>query len=167
MKNRKKLKFNLVDVLIIIGIILAAAMCVYVLSSLKDTGSGSAADNVKMRYSVEFKKKEKTVVDAFEAAAERGDSCFVSEKEKAAATLKEVIAVPAKKATTNLETGEALFSDIEDKYDVTVVLESEGTETDKDILADGKAPIKVGDEISVKGKGYAGYGFITSLELVD
>lgn len=164
---RKKSKFNLVDILLILGIVITLAACLYVFISLKDTSAAPAADSVKMVFTVELKQKEQSVVDAFTKALENGGSCFVSEKEKAPAVIKDVAVSTAKKSSSDMQTGEAKLSDVEGRYDLLITLEAEGTMTEKDILADGTAPVKVGDEISVKGKGFAGYGFITSLELAD
>lgn len=163
----KKFKFNLIDFIIVLCIVCAGVLAVFVLGNLKGTTGGGEAETVTLKYSVEFTKKDKTVLDEFLAAKERGDSCFVSEKEKAPAVISDVIYTPAKEQTTNLRTGETGWGDIPELYDVTVVLESPGTHNNKDVIAGGSAVLKVGEEISVKGKGYAGYGFITSLDIVE
>lgn len=167
MIKMKKVKFNIIDFLIVLAVICAAFLCVTVLGNLKGISTGGGANQVKMRYSVEFTLRDKPILDEFLAAKERGDICYVSEKEKVPAKLVDVTYTPARKHTLDLETGELFFTDIPEKYDITVVLESDGTETENDLLAGGAAVIKVGDETSVKGKGYAGYGFVVSLDIVE
>ena len=163
----KKFKFNLIDFIIVLCIVCAGVLAAFVLGNLKGTSGGGEAETETLKYSVEFTKKDKIVLDEFLAAKERGDSCFVSEKEKAPAVISDVIYTPAKEQTTNLRTGETNWEGIPELYDVTVVLESPGTQNNKDVIAGGSAVLKVGEEISVKGKGYAGYGFITSLDIVE
>lgn len=162
----KKPKFNVIDCLIIMCVALCLAGGLYIFTNLKET-STSGANPVKIRYTVEFTRRDAAAVSLFEEAAEKGDHCFVSEKEKADATLVKTEYTPAKVLTTNSLTGETDWADIPELYDITVTLESEGTETDDTLTAGTGTAIKVGDEISVKGKGYAGYGFITSLEIAE
>ncbi len=163
----KKIKFNLIDLIIVLCVVGAVFVCITVLGGLKGTSSAGNSGNITMRYGIELTKKSQVVLDAFMEAKETGAACFVSEKERAKAYVKDVYAEPAKKLTTNMRTGKAHLAEIPGEYDITVILESEGTETEKDILAEGKAVIKVGCETAVKGKGFAGFGFVTSLEIVD
>lgn len=162
----KKAKFNVMDCLIVIGVVLCLFGGLYIFGNLKETSS-KGADTAKMRYTVEFTKRDKTAAEMFSAAAERGDICFVSEKERAEATLIDAKCTPAKMLTTNLETGETFWAEIPDSYDIVVTLESNGHETETTVTAGEGTNLKIGEEISVKGKGYAGYGFITSLEVID
>lgn len=162
----KKPKFNVIDCLIIMAVAICLAGGLYIFTNLKET-SASGAEPVKIRYTVEFTRREAAAVSLFEGAAERGDHCFVSEKERADATIVKTEYTPAKALTTNADTGDTGWADIPELFDITVTLESEGTQTDDTITAGAGTVIKVGDEISVKGKGYAGYGFITSLETID
>ncbi len=163
----KKIKFNLIDLIIVLCVVGVVFVGITVLGGLKGTGSAGNSGNITMRYGIELAKKSQGVLDAFLEAKEQGAPCFVSEKERAKAYVKEVYAEPAKKLTTNMRTGEAILSEIPGEYDITVILESEGKETEKDLLAEGKAVIKVGCETAVKGKGFAGFGFVTSLEVVE
>ena len=162
----KKPKFNVIDCLIILAVAICLAGGLYIFTNLKETSSAGTTP-AKIRYSVEFTKRDEAAAKLFEEAAKKGDHCFVSEKERADGVLVDAKYTPAKVLTTNIETGETKWADIPEIYDITVTLESEGTETDETITAGTGSVIKVGDEISVKGKGYAGYGFITSLEIVD
>ena len=165
----KKTKFNLMDCLIILVVAAVIAGGLYVIGNLRGSGSnegGGGAETVTIRYTVELAKEDKELAHLFAAAAERGDRCYVGEKEKAEAVIKEVICTPATLLNNDTETGEAFWAEIPGKYCINVTLESTGTESDSDIKAGGGAVLKVGDETSVKGKGYAGYGFITALETV-
>lgn len=163
----KKTKFNLMDCLIILVVIAFIAGGVYILGNLKGSGASSGAQAATIRYTIELAKEDEQILNLFIAAAERGDSCYVGEKERAEAVIKEVTYTPAKLMTNNARTGETFWADIPDKYAINVTLESVGVETESSITAGSGAALKVGVETSVKGKGYAGYGFITSLETVN
>ena len=164
----KKWKFNLIDILIVLCVVGAVFLGVTVLKGLQDTGTESAGSgDVSIRYSVEFTRKSQAVLDEFSKAKERGDVCYIGEKGRAAATLVDVVAKPAQRITTDMKTGNANISEIPEEYDITVVLESKASETEKEILADGTELLKVGKACAVKGKGYAGYGYVTSLEIID
>ena len=162
----KKVKFNLMDCLIVLTVVAVIAGGLFVLSNLKGGSSTAGAKEITLRYTVELAKEDQAIMEQFVSAAERGDKCFVGEKERAEAVIKEVTYTPAKELTTNTRTGEAVWAEVPDKYCVNVTLESKGSDTDTEVVAGGGAMIKVGAETSVKGKGYAGYGFITALEIV-
>lgn len=160
----KKIRFNLMDLIIILVAALVIFGGVYVLKSLKGgTASGETA-NVNIRYTVELTKEDEEILNLFLAAAERGDRCYVGEQERAEAVIKDVTYTPAKLLNNNTETGEVFWADVPGKYCINVTLESEGTASDSEITAGSGTVLKVGDETAVKGKGYAGYGFIIDLE---
>ena len=164
----KKTKFNLMDCLIILVVVALIAGGIFVLSSLKGKDSSAAlSQGATIRYTVELAKEEEEVLNAFIAAAEKEDNCYVGEKERAEAVIKEVTYTPAKIQTRNSKTGEIYWEEIEDKYCINVTLESQGSETDSSVIAGSGNVLKVGAETSVKGKGYAGYGFIIALEAAN
>ena len=163
----KKTKFNLMDCLIILIVVAVIAGGVYVLGSLKGGSTATDSQAATVRYTIELAKEDEEILNLFVAAAERGDSCYVGEKERAEAVVKEVSYTLAKLMTNDVKTGEVFWAYIPNKYSINVTLESTGFETETDIKAGSGTVLKVGTETSVKGKGYAGYGFITSLETVN
>ena len=69
----KKIRFNLMDLIIILVAALVIFGGFYVLKSLKGgTASGETA-NVNIRYTVELTKEDEEILNLFLAAAERGD----------------------------------------------------------------------------------------------
>ena len=165
---KKNARFNLIDVCIILVIVCVIFGGIYVIKNLKgDTSSGKVEDTVTIRYTVELKEEDEEILNAFLEAKDSDGFVYVGEKERAKAYIKEISYEEAKKQSTNLKTGEVKWTNIPNKYMLNVVLESEATETETDLKADGGAAIKVGDETSVKGKGFAGYGYIISLEKVE
>lgn len=164
---KKEARFNLIDLCIILVIACVAFAGVYILKNLKGETKSQTEASVVIRYTVELREEDEEILNAFLTAKEEDNFVYVGEKERAKAHIKEIVHSNAKKQSTNLRNGEVKWEDIPNKYLLNVVLESEAIETETDLKADGGAAIKVGQETSVKGKGFAGYGYITSLEVVE
>lgn len=160
-----KPKFNFIDgIIVLLALLIVAGGGYYAASRSK--AKNAAAANVGVEYKIELLERDKAVADKFLAAKESHDTVWVGEKERAAATIEDVEVRPSRKLTTDTVNGRVFWAENPEFYDVTVTLRSNGSEGENDIKADN-TPIHVGEETSVKGKGYAGYGFITGLELVD
>ncbi len=54
-------------------------------------------------------------------------------------------------------------NELEDKIDIILTIEADATSTDKEILV-GDYELKIGNETFIKGKGYAGGGYVISIE---
>ena len=52
------------------------------------------------------------------------------------------------------------------RYDAYVTITNEGYETEKDFVIGGYS-IKVGDELNIRGKGYAGAGVVAGLDVEE
>lgn len=164
MENKPKL--NLIDGLIILIIAIVLAVGIYFIAGRNGSTATGENASITAEYKIQFVEREKVVADMFIAAADSGETVWVGEKERAEAVITEVMVEPARKQTTDTENGEVVMAEIPGLYDVTVTLLSAGQETETEIRAGGTA-IHVGEETSVKGKGFAGYGFVTDLKVVD
>lgn len=160
-----KPKFNFIDALLILFVAVCIAVGGVFIMSRKDAAVG-AENSITCEYKVQFTQAQKSLGELFAKAAENGEAVWVSEKERAEATLVAVEVTPAKTLTTDSDKERILAAESPDLCDITVTLRSNGYETDEKITA-GSVALHVGEEISVKGKGIAGYGYITELDLVD
>lgn len=160
-----KPRFNFIDALIILFVALCVAVGGAFVVSRKENASGNE-NAVTCEYKVQFTQAQRSLGELFTQAAENGETVWVSEKERAEAALVAVEVTPAKTLTTDSENERILAAKSPDLCDITVTLRSFGNETDEKITA-GSVALHVGEEISVKGKGIAGYGYITELNLVD
>lgn len=164
MENKPRL--NLIDGLIILIIAIVLAVGIYFIAG-RNGSAGSDENASKIaEYKIQFVEREKVVADMFTAAKENGETVWVGEKERAEAVITDVLIELARKQTTDAENEKVVMAEIPELYDVTVTLRSAGQETETEIHAGGTA-IHVGEETSVKGKGFAGYGFVTDLKLID
>ena len=95
-----------------------------------------------------------------------GDKVTVGVKEKMPATVTDVRIVPAETVAYDLNQGTAQWQEIPGKYDIYVTMEADAVDTGKQININN-SPIRVGDSDAVRSKGWAGYGFVTQLNVSE
>lgn len=161
-----KPKFNLLDGIIVLLIVAIAAAGVFLLAGRGDGNGTIDTQNTTAVFSVQFTKVDASVYDKFKAAMESGESVWIGIKEQFEGKIEIVECGPSTKLTTNLYSGKAYLAEDPTTYDVTVTVNAPAVETDSAILASGTA-IRVGEETSVRGKGFAGFGFVTDLKTVS
>lgn len=159
----KKLKFNVIDLLIIILIVAVIFAGVYILGSKTGTQTNTKAAEVVLV--IEEKDIDSARMEYYMDRVKEGDSVTVGIKEKVQGTLGEIEITPAKTIYENPKTGEKTWVDKLDKYDIKVPIRLTITETEKDFLI-GTAKVKVGKQQNFVGKGYSGYGTVISIERV-
>ena len=157
-----KPKFNFMDGLIIVLIILVAAAGFLFLN--KPGSTAGAPQTVTAEYTIELTKCEKVVAAAFSEALSNEETVMVGEKERFEAKLTGVQATPAKKLITDSSSGAEVLAEDPMYYDIVLTLESQVTESDSAIMA-GSTPLRVGEDDVVRGKKSAGLGYITSLKI--
>lgn len=160
----EKPKFNLLDGFIILAVVLVIAAAVYILGP-KETSNNIEPQNTVGIFSIELTKAEKSLADKFIAATDTGESVWIGVKERFEAKLDTIEVSPAKKITTDLRSGKAVMGEDPTLYDIVVTVTADALDTETAVSFSG-TEIRVGDETAVRGKGFAGYGFITNLKTV-
>ena len=159
MENKKKVRFNGMDLFIIIAVILVVAAGIYLMHG-RGSGKASASEkNVNVTYTVELTGKEENLTKLIK----EGDPVMVGEKDKANMKLTAVEVSQAKTDGYDIETGRVLRSPIPDEYDIKVTMTAVGTESDTAIKVDGVA-LRVGQNAVLSSKGWAGSGYAIGLE---
>ena len=159
MENKKKIKFNGMDLFIVLVIVAIVIVAIYFFVG-KSGGSGSAeTSNVVVRTTVELKAKDESYAEAIKV----GDKVMIGEKEKITTTVEKVEVNPAKTLGYDIIDGRALNSEVQNEYDVLVTVAANGTETDKSIEIDG-IPIRVGYNAVMFGKGWSSSGYIIGVD---
>ena len=158
-----KPKFNLLDGVILLLIAAIVAAAVLLLSGKSEQSTVTNTQNTEAVFTVQFTKVDQSVYEKFKAAKDNDESVWVGIKERFEGKIEAVVCSPSTKLTTNFKTGEAYLAEDPTTYDVTVTVKADAVETDSTISASG-TPIRVGEETSVRGKGVAGFGFVTSLK---
>ncbi|MBR3560505.1 MAG: DUF4330 domain-containing protein [Oscillospiraceae bacterium] len=158
MENKLRVKFNLFDVVIIVLVlaVLAAALM------LRNRSTGAAApgrETQPMRYTVELLERSNNVASCIHV----GDNAYRSTDGTYLGTIVDVRSIPHVRMMYSTSEGMYREFDCEESSDVYVTVENNGYCTGKDIVI-GSLPIKVGMELAVKGKGFAGLGYVTNLD---
>ncbi len=162
----EKPKFNFIDGLIIFVLVLVIAAGSYLIFARQNQTSTNSNGVSVAEYKVQLTQVEPKVGELFEDALENGEKVLVTEKEKIEATLMDVLIEPARELLTDNIRKEERWAEFPDLCDVTVTLRSEVSENDTQINA-GTTPLRVGERLAVKGRGFAGQGFIIGLDIVD
>ncbi|MBQ4145425.1 MAG: DUF4330 domain-containing protein [Clostridia bacterium] len=152
-----KAKFNIMDGLIILVLVLAIALGGYLLFGMKK--SGEISQNTKVSVTVELKAKDAE----FSKLPQIGDKVSIGVKEKMQTVVTEVEALPAKTIGYDTVNGIAMESEVPNKYDVLITVEADGVETNEKVTIDNVAA-RVGEEAAMKSKNWAGLGYIVAVD---
>ncbi len=160
-----KPKFNILDGLIILLLVLVIAAGVFLMRGTNTDGS----DNAELK-TAEFKlqvaKAEPALYDKFVDAMDKDETVWIGVKERFEGKIENVEVAPASKVSTDLYTGKAVLAEDPVSSDITITVSTLVTETNEAISASGTA-IRVGDETAIRSKEVAGYGFIIGIETED
>ncbi|MGE4483476.1 MAG: DUF4330 family protein [Oscillospiraceae bacterium] len=158
MENNKPVKrhlFNLFDV-IIIGII-AVILAVVLIYMLRSRGTSVSTEQTKtVRYMVELTDMNTGTAEAIK----QGDELIDTIKKYDVGEVISCEIVPTVKSAKNLETGEFVNAVVPDRETAMILLEAECTDTENQYLAGGGFKVCGGEQVSLKGPGYYGSGYI-------
>ncbi|MCI8979614.1 MAG: DUF4330 domain-containing protein [Clostridia bacterium] len=152
--SEKKIKFTVIDAVIILVILAALAIGVKKVMPMFMNADGDE----KIDFTVLIQKEDIGFADAITV----GDNVTVSLTEKDGGTVKDVKAEPAVTLAYNSIDGAYSNEIIEGKYDVYITIEAEASVSDLALKTGGTA-VKVGAEIPVRGKGYASMGYVIDI----
>lgn len=150
----KKVKFTVIDAVIILVVLAALVVGVKKLVPMIANTSGSE----KVDFTVLVQKEDMGFADAITV----GDNVTVSLTEKDGGTVKEVRTEPAVTMAYNSIDGTYANEIIEGKYDVYITIEADASVSDLAVKTGGTA-VKVGAEVPVRGKGYASMGYVIEI----
>lgn len=155
-----KKKFNVVDVLILLLIAAAAVVC---LLFLRQRGTiATETETAPMRFTVELREVREETMELFEL----GQAVYRSTDGTYLGTLVDYYSEPYTKQEYSQSLSRYVTYECEGLYRVYLVIEGQGYETATEIVISGVS-VKIGDELYIKGKGYAGAGFITGIDTMD
>lgn len=152
-KNDKKKKFNVFDIIIVI-VVLAIAGGAYVF-----THRTQAKETQLLRYSLELNE----CPEGFSQNIKVGDKLTDNVKNYNMGTITSVEARPSIRLGEDKINGNVIESTLDGKETVIIVVEANVIEDGPDFKVDGGYVVKAGRDVSVKGNGYAGRGFILTI----
>ena len=154
-----KAKFNAIDALIIIAVIAVIAVGILYFKTLTpgNTGSGTASKGIVQ---IELANEDEYLTEL----PKEGDEVTIGVREKARGTVSKVTVEPAETVAYDLSSGAANISVIPDKYDIYIDVAVDAVDTGSQIEVDG-VPLRVGVSDAIRSRGWAGYGYITGVDL--
>lgn len=158
MKSNKKIKFGIIDILIIVFVIIALLVGYKFLNG----GAENSGNEKMISYVIELKNQP----DDYKELIKIGDDIKDSIK---GGYLGKVAGVEFKDATEVIENkndGTFSVAKYEDRYDVYVTIEGTPTSFGDNIMF-ASQEIKVGKNIYIKNKNYVGSGYIVEMNVED
>lgn len=150
----KKVKFTFIDFFIIFFALAVIVTGVFFLKS----GAGSDTEMNKVHFTVLATNQQKGISELIN----EGDDVVISFSEDVHATVSEAYEEDRKDYYFNTFTGRYVQGKVQGKSDVYVKLTADADITDTAIIRDG-LPIRVGDEMPVRGKGYVVLGYVVDV----
>jgi len=164
----KKHRFNAVDAILIIALLAIVCVAVFIIATPDKFGFGSEKEaekeKVMLEYKIEFRAVREELKEVIDQNFAESDSVF---EVGAGYRLGELIsAITDKKAVytgVNLENGQKVSSEYEDKYDITFVIRAEAEITDLNRYSLGGCEISVGTGVNVRLPYFTYKGYCTAI----
>jgi len=153
----KRLKINFFDVAII-AIVAVVAIAVLGINYVKQKDHVATGNTIK--YVLELNDNPIGFSDLIKA----GDSLTDNIKNYNMGKVVSVEGAPNLRFGSDLVNGKIVETEVKSRERVFVTVEAIVTDTGADLLIDGLYDVRVGKEVYLKGNGYAGVGFILSVE---
>lgn len=158
MKNRK-FKISIIDVLIVLVFALVIVLGVKIINKTQV----SSMDIPDIEFTAEIKMQDESFFEAISI----GDDIYDSVKGGYLGKVTKVDKKPASDIAEDKQNGKFVKSYYEGKYDVYVTIcGTPGTFNNKTIMFASKE-IRIGDEVFIRNKNYAGHGYVTGLDILD
>ncbi len=149
----KKTRFTLIDALIILAVILVAAVAVIKLMPSGNRQNGSVEFTVMADY-----------VDAGSGDLVKvGDKVWISYSETTEATVTAVEEEEYIEREFNKQTGKYVSYPVKGKSDLKITMECDASISDT-AIENEKTPIRVGNFMPVRNKGYVFNGYVIEME---
>lgn len=158
-KSKAGLRPNLFDCVILVLALAAAAALVWLILRPAATAHTTEMDSF-IRYTVRIQRWPEGSSGLVQVGDELRDNTRGLKMGKVVG----VQAVPAELQALDLENHRYVQAELEGFEDVLLTVEAYGTVDDKDIRAYGRAVLKVGNTVYIRGQGYMGSGPVVALE---
>jgi len=159
MTNRK-LRFNLVDLLILLA---AAAAVLFLLYFFvwrgRDTAQLAETQKVNIEYTIEIQKIDPFMKNAVAAGQPVRDAV----EQKKIGSVKSVSDLPAQDINFGYREGREVYSLVEDKINLHITVAAEAIETESSFTVDGYE-VCVGKLMSVYLPDFQGYGYCIGMK---
>ena len=158
--EKRRWKVNFFDIIIIVIVIaLAGGYVVY-----KTHNSSSGGTQMRdVTYTVEITDIDESTMGMIN----EGDSLIDKVKKYQIGTVQSVKFYPCVKGVADKENNQYVYSEVPGRYSAAITVKVQCVDNGATLTADGGFPVRVGHETSILGPGYAGSGYIISIERGD
>ncbi len=153
-----KKRFNIVDALLILLIVAAVAVCLMFLRSRESVGG---AASTQVHFTVELRRVSREMIDCVEAAG-IGSNVYRSTDGEYLGTLENISYQKHVETEYAAALGEYVQYEVSDRYLLYLDIVGDGAQSATDFSVNGNA-IRIGQEMFVKGKGYAAGGYVVGV----
>ena len=157
-----KPKFNFLDGIIILLVVLVALIGAYLLMG-KSTAVSDPEQNCIAEFKMYLTKVDEDIYNKFNSKLAEGESVWIGVKERFDGKIENVELLPSKRIIPDQYTGKAVMAKDPTTNDVIITVRTNAVETASAITSAGTA-IRVGEETAIRAKGVAGYGYIVELK---
>ncbi len=156
--EKKRIKFNITDILIILVVICLAAAGWSIIS---DKGESTATSVSNVSFTVEINKCDK----AFGEAIKIGDDIYDSLKGGYYGKVERVEIKPETTVAQHTDTGTFSLETYPDRYSVYVTVKGTPTTMTEGNIMFASQKVKVGNMTYLKSAGYVGFGYVTDIQI--
>jgi len=142
--NKKKFRFNAIDVLILLIITAVVFVLLYVFVFTDDSTEQPDVVYQNIQYVVEVNNLD----EQYEEMITKGQSVQDAVERRSIGVVSGVQTVPYEKITFDKNNGEEKVSSVEGKISMKITIDAQAVETDRDFSVDG-CVIKVGKQYSL------------------
>ncbi len=154
--NKKKIRFNLVDLFIIIVVAAVVFLLLYIFVFSGNKNQVNEVNYTNIQYVIEIQDVDKSLEDAVAVGLPVQDAV----EKRGIGTVCGVQAVPYQKLTFNSTTDSQTVSEVENKITLKITVEAQAIETDRAFTVGG-CIIRVGEQYSIAVPGFYGSGYCT------
>ncbi len=152
----KKRHFNLLDIVIL----LIALIIGFIGYRILNRNQATIIENTeKVVYQI---RTSETIPEVYDMISE-DTSLYNSEKNYYMGKITKKEKEPSVRLGTDMTSGKTVENEIDDLVDIILTVEADAKKVDNNYMM-GELDIKVGNQVNVKGKGYAASGYIVKVE---
>lgn len=154
--SKSKRRLNVVDIVIVLLLAGSVFIVGYVIGIFG--GATSSGEDRMVYFTIEMTYLREDFVELISV----GDSIRDSVRGDVLGVVDSFTVAPTDIATIDRVNAEFIMTIVPERYTVLLTVRGRGTETESRIAVEGNN-ITVGQMMSIRGKGYAGMGFITTI----
>ena len=159
-QNKKafRLHLNLFDAIVILVAVAVAGVLLW--SQVKPAAPSAAPAAEKIQYTIVLKK----TVPGTGEQVQPGDALVDVVKNYELGNVVSSETVPAKDFAIDTENGRYVLTDVPNKEDIYITVESSAVISDEAVTVGSGYDVRVGEDIYVRGPGYLGSGKVYAIE---